>query len=109
MNEAELPITMEKYEFENIKTGFVTIDLTPDNPKFLSDLAHDMINADRYADIDAVDSVLYTMPEHFSIEEIEEMKRLVHAKYDARIAQYDCGEKQWDTNVSIIMVIRAVK
>lgn len=109
MNEAELPITMGKYGFRNVQTGFVTIDLTPDNPKFSSELAHDMINADRYSDIDAVDSVLHTMPKHFSAEETEEMKRLVHAKYDTRIAQYDRGEKQWDTNVSIIMVIRAVK
>lgn len=109
MNEAELPVTMEKYGFRNVQTGFVTIDLTPDNPKFSTELAHDMINADRYSDIDAVDSVLNAMPKHFSVEEIETMKRLIHAKYDTRIAQYDRGEKQWDTNVSIIMVIRAVK
>ncbi len=109
MNEAELPITMESYGFKNIRTGFVTIDLTPDNPKFPPAFAHNIINADRYSDIDAVNSVLYTMPEHFSIEEIEEMKRLIHAKYDTRIAQYNRGEKQWDTNISVIMVIRAVK
>lgn len=102
-------MTMEKYGFRNVQTGFVTIDLTPDNPKFSTELAHDMINADRYSDIDAVDSVLNVMPKHFSVEEIETMKHLIHAKYDTRIAQYDRGEKQWDTNVSIIMVIRAVK
>lgn len=109
MNEAELPVTMEKYGFRNVQTGFVTVDLTPDNPKFSTELAHDMINADRYSDIDAVDSVLHAMPKHFSVEEIETMKHRIHAKYDTRIAQYDRGEKQWDTNVSIIMVIRAVK
>lgn len=109
MNEAELPITMEGYGFKNVRTGFVTIDLTPDNPKFSPTFAHNIINADRYSDIDAINSVLNTMPEHFSIEEIEEMKCLVNAKYDTRIAQYNRGEKQWDTNVSIIMVIRAVK
>lgn len=109
MNEAELPITMEKYGFKNIQTGFVTIDLTPDNPKFSPEFAHNIINANRYSDIDAVNSVLNTMPEYFSIEEIEEMKYLVHAKYDTRIALYNRGEKQWDTNVSIIMVIRALK
>lgn len=109
MNEKELPVAMENYGFKDIQTGFVTIDLTPDNPKISPAFAHNMINAERYSDIDAVNSVLYTMPEHFSIEEIEEMKRLVNAKYDTRIAQYNRGEKQWDTNVSIIMIIRAVK
>lgn len=37
------------------------------------------------------------------------MKRLANAKYDTRIKQYQRGEKQWDTNVSIIMVIRGIK
>ena len=109
LNEAELPGAMEKYGFRNISTGFVTIDLTPDNPKFSDALAHDIINAERYTDIDAIDSALYTMPEHFTVWETEEMKRLVNAKYDTRITQYDRGERQWDTNVSIVMVIRGMK
>lgn len=109
MNEAELPLAMEKYGFNNIRTGFATIDLTPDHPKFSTTFAHNMIDADRYVDLDAIDSVLHTLPEHITIEEIEEMKRLTNAKYDTRIAQYDRGEKQWNTNVSIIMVVRGVK
>ena len=108
MNEAELPVAMEKYGFRNISTGFVTIDLTPDNPKFSDTLAHDIINANRYTDIDAIESVLNTMSEYFTAKEIEEMKRLADEKYDTRIAQYDRGERQWDTNVSIIMVVRGV-
>ena len=109
MSESELPIAMEKYGFSDITTGYATIDLTPDNPKFSPTLAHDMINANRYTAIDAIDSVLHTMPEQFTVEEVEEMKHLANAKYDTRIKQYDCGEKQWDTNVSIIMVIRGIK
>ena len=109
MNEAELPAAMEKYGFQDIKTGFVTIDLTPDNPKFSATFAYNIINADRYSDMDAIDSVLYTMPDHFTMEEKEKMKHFVNTKYDIRIAQYDRGEKQWDTNVSIIMVVRGVK
>lgn len=50
-----------------------------------------------------------TMPEHVTAEEIGEMKRLTDAKYDVRIGQYHRGEKQWDTNVSITMVIRGEK
>ena len=68
-----------------------------------------MINANRYTSLDAIDSVLQTMPEHFTAAEVEEMKRLTNARYDTRIEQYDRGEKQWDTNVSIIMVIRGIK
>ncbi len=109
MSEMELPATMEKYGFKNIRTGFVTADLIPDNPKYPDEMAHDMIEAGRYTDMDAVDSVIHTMPEHFTDNECKEMKRLINAKYDARIAQYNRGEKQWDTNVSIIMVIRGIK
>lgn len=109
MSEAEMPVAMSKYGFSNISTGFATIDLTPDNPKFSASLAVDMINANRYTALDGIDSVLHTMPEHFTTQEVEEMKRLANAKYDTRIKQYQRGEKQWDTNVSIIMVIRGVK
>lgn len=109
MNEAEMPVVMSEYGFSNISTGFATIDLTPDNPKFSAPLALDMINANRYTALDGIDSVLNTMPEHFTTGEVEEMKRLANAKYDTRIEQYQRGEKQWDTNVSIIMVIRGTK
>lgn len=109
MSEAELPAAMEKYGFKNIGTGFVTVDLTPDDPKYSAELAHDMINSERYSDIDGIDSVIHSMPEHFTVQESEEMKRLTNVKYDERIARYDRGEKLWDTNVSITMVIRGVK
>ena len=109
MSEAQLPAAMEQYGFRDVKTGYAVIDLTPDDPKFSPALAHDMINAGRYTTLDAIGSVLHTMPEHFTAEEVEEMKRLTNAKYDTRIGQYDRGEKQWDTNVSITMVVRGVK
>ena len=109
MSEAQLPAAMEKYGFDNIRTGYATIDLTPDDPKFSTELAHDIIKANRYSELDGIDSVLYSMPERFSAEEIEEMKRLSNVKYDTRIEQYNRGEKQWDTNVSIIMVVRGTK
>lgn len=109
MSEAELPHAMETYGFQNIKTGFATIDLTPDNPKFSSAMAYDMINANRYTSIDAIEATLHTVPEWVTIEETEEMKYIVNTKYDMRIKQYDRGEKQWDTNVSVIMVVRGIK
>lgn len=109
MSEAEIPISMTEYGFSDISTGYVTVDLTPDNPKFSDELSLDMINANRHTMLDGIESVLYTMPEHFTVQEVEEMKRLANAKYDIRIEQYNNGEKQWDTNVSIIMVIRGIK
>ena len=106
VNEAEAPAVMERYGFRKIRTGFVTIDLTPDNAGYPAEFAHKIIEADRASELERVDSVRRTMPEQFDMEEIEEMKRLVNVKYDTRTAQYDRGERQWDTCVSVIMVIR---
>ncbi len=55
MNEAELPAAMERYGFRNVSTGFAAIDLTPDYPGVPAVLAHNMINADRYSALDAID------------------------------------------------------
>lgn len=109
MNEKEMPIAMQKYGFTDIKIGYVTVDLTPDNPKFSTNIAHDIINANRLTTLDGIESVLHTIPEHFTTEEVEEMKCLTNQKYDLRIEQYNREEKQWDTNVSIIMILRGKK
>lgn len=109
MNEAEMPAAMEKYGFTDIRTGFAAIDLTPDNPKLSAAMAYNIINADRQNTLDAIDSVLYTIPEYVTAQEAEEMKRFTNQKYDTRIEQYNRSEKKWDTNLSIIMVIRGIK
>ena len=109
MSEAELPLAMEKYGFKEIRTGYSAIDLTPDNPKFTSEMAHKMIHAHRQCALEALDSVLSTIPQYVSAQEIEKMKILTNAKYNKRIEQYHRGEKQWDTTVSVTMVIRGIK
>lgn len=109
MSETEMPIAMQKNGFKDICTGYAIIDLTPDNPKFSYDLAHDIINSNRLTTLDGIEAVLNTMPEHFTVEEINEIKSLTNVKYDKRIEQYNIGDKQWDTYVSVIMVLRGIK
>lgn len=109
MSEAELPAAVARYGFKDVRTGYAVVNLTPDDPKYPKTLAYDMIEAERYSELERIDSVLYSIPEHFVAEEVEEMKRLANARYEARIAQYDSGQKQWDTNVSVIMVVRGIK
>lgn len=109
MSEAEMPMTMEKNGLSDIRTGYALIDLTPDDPRFSSAMAYKMIEAARQNDLEGIESVFHTMPEHFAEKEICEMKRLANMKYDIRKAQYDRGEKQWDTSVSVIMILRGVK
>ncbi len=109
MSESELPLAMEQYGFQSVSTGYAAIDLTPDDPKYPSEMAIDMINALRFCALESLDSVLQSMPEHISIQEIETMKTLINQKYDSRIRDYKAGKKYWETNLSIIMMIRGNK
>lgn len=108
-DEAELPLCMEKYGFRNITTEYITVNLTPDHPCCSAEMAHAMINANRQNDLDCAESMSHIASQAVTPSEIEELKRLINAKYDKRILLYDQGIKQWDTNVSVIMVVRGVK
>ncbi len=109
MSESELPLAMEQYGFHSVSTGYAVIDLTPDDPKYASQTALDMINALRFCALESLDSVLCTIPEHTSVQEIETMKAFVNQKYDSRAQDYISGKKHWETNVSLIMMIRGIK
>lgn len=109
MSESELPAAMEKYGFHQVSTDYLTVNLTPDNPENSQDLAHAMINAHRQTNIDAVNSLTRIAPGVVNEEEISEMKKLIHEKYDKRVAFYNAGIKQWDTSMSLTMVLRGVK
>lgn len=108
MSESALPLEMEKYGFKNIRSGYALIDLTPDDPKYSAEMAHDMINADRYTSIEAIDAAV-RYNKNINADEAEKVKNIINEKYDKRTALYDDGKKQWDTSVSIIMVVRGVK
>lgn len=109
MSESELPLAMEQYGFHSVSTGYALVDLTPDDPKYSERMALNMINALRFCSLEAVESVWQTMPEHTSEKEIEMMKTVINQKYDSRIEDYASGKKYWETNVSLIMMIRGIK
>lgn len=109
MSEAELPIAMEKFGFRNVQCGYAVIPLTPDDPKYQESMALAMIESGRMCALEAVHSAAVNLPDHITGDEVAEMSRLIHKKYDERIQQYHNGEKQWNTNVSITMVVRGEK
>lgn len=100
MNERELPVVMEDNGFANVTTGYAVIDLTPDNPKYSSKMAEDMINSERASEIEAVQST--------KSEEENKIIDIINKKYDSRIELYRNGDKQWDTNTSITMIVRGI-
>ncbi len=108
-NEAEMPVTMEHYGFQNVTTEYITVNLTPDNPIYPKEIAHAMINANRQTNLDAVEALYHVGAEVVSESEIGELKRIVNEKYDKRLELYDAGRKQWDANVSVTMIMRGIK
>ena len=108
-NEMEMPLCMEQYGFRNVTTDYITINLTPDNPIYPKEMAYAMINANRKGAVDNIESLTQIGKGIVSDSEIEELKHIVNAKYDKRIELYDNGIKQWDTNVSLTMIMRGIK
>ena len=104
-NEAQLPQTMNDYGFHHLTTGYVLLDMTPDNPKYSKKFAHAMIQSHCYTELDALNSV----QDQVSKEEFEEIKDCIQNKYQTRLHYYNQGIKLWDCLVGLTMVIRGVK
>ena len=100
-SEAELPRQMEQHGFRNVSTGYALIDLTPDDPRYPAAFALRMIEAERQSDIEAILSA--------PADGREEVLRAVNEQYDARRRLYDDGQKQWDTAVTLTLIVRGEK
>lgn len=101
MSEAEIPASMEKNGFTDVTTGYAVIDLTPDAPKYPAKMAELMIEAMRQNDVEAVESV--------RSGQAGEIISVIHSKYEERLRLYREGIKQWDTSVSVTMIVRGRK
>lgn len=101
MSEAELPTSMEQHGFSHVTTGYAIIDLTPDASKYPSHMAETMIEAMRQNDLEAIRSV--------HSHRTEKVVAAVNAKYDERLRLYREGIKQWDTSVSVTLIVRGTK
>ncbi len=101
MSEAELPASMEQNGFFNVSTGYAIIDLTPDAPKYSAQMAETMIEAMRQTNLEAIQRI--------HSNQAGKAISAVNAKYDQRLRLYREGIKQWDTSVSVTMIIRGTK
>ncbi|MBR5752028.1 MAG: class I SAM-dependent methyltransferase [Clostridia bacterium] len=109
MNESQLPAAMEKYGFGQVETDYAVVPLTPDDPRFSGSMARRMIEAVYREKKECLSSVPRTLPGLFTAEELERMDKRLEEKFALRFEQLAKGEKQWDTSVSLIMMIRGVK
>ena len=101
MSEAELPASMEKNGFMRVTTGYAIIDLTPDAAKYPDEMAEAIIEEGRQSSLEAIQSV------HSS--HADKAISAVNHKYDERLRLYRNRKKQWDTSVSVTMIVRGLK
>ena len=97
MTEAEIPASMEKFGFSDVSTGYAVINLTPDNPGYSEQLGEAMIEADRQCALEAVYNA--------HSDGFEKVIDVINKKYDQRLKLYRDGIAQWDTSVSVTMII----
>lgn len=108
-SEMEMPKIMEEHGFHSVSTEYITVGLTPDHPCFDTETAHRIIEMNRICALDGIDILAETAGPLVTSDELDEMRRLVNARYDTRISLYDAGVKQWDTTTSLIMILRGIK
>ena len=101
LDEAGLPAAMERHGFSEVSTGYAVIDLTPDAPRYAPEMAEAMIEAMRENDLEAIASA--------HAPDAGDAVDAVNAKYDERIRLYREGIRQWDTTVSVTMVVRGIR
>lgn len=101
MSEAELPASMGNHGFIDVTTGFAIIDLTPDATRYSDKMAEAMIEAGRQSCLEAIRSA--------HSDHADKAISAVNNKYEERLRLYRAGIKQWDTSVSVTMIIRGIK
>lgn len=109
MTEAELPRAMASHGFRHVSTSYLAISLTPDHPTCSADFAEAIINAGRQEELDEIACYPDIAPGIVSELEQRKMKEYVNTRYDERIRLYRAGEKQWDTSIQLLMIVRGVK
>lgn len=109
VSEQELPLLMEKYGFREVSTEYLTVNLTPDSSSVTKNTALAIINENRQCALDAVNSIPNVAAGVVSEEELDKMRRIINEKHDKRVALYNEGEKVWDVNMSLTMVLRGIK
>ncbi len=108
-SERDIPLTMSAYGFKDIRTDYLAVNLTPDNTEYPEETARTIINEGRFSELDYAERLLKIAPDIVSAEEISKLKKIINQKYDRRVELYDSGQKQWDTSVSLTMIVRGVK
>ena len=112
LSEKELPELMYRHGFKEISTDYLAINLTPDSNNTEKDLAISIINDKYQSKMEMINYLYDILPDVYSVfskEELGKWKTVIEEAKKERIRKYENNEKIWETNVSIIMIVRGIK
>ncbi len=109
LREDQMPAVMESHGFRRVSTGYASIDLTPDSWDTAPSFAESMITAGRDSELENLKSLEDHFPSLFNETEYGRMGECIRSRYQTRLDQFRRGEKQWDTEVATILVLRGIK
>ncbi len=105
-----IPRALEEAGFSRVDVRMLSLmRYAPDSADVPPELAERQINETRLSTLESVRKALRRNPGGLTQPELERLATLIHARYDARLAQYRRGEKQWDLATSAVLVVSGTK
>lgn len=102
--------SMEAAGFGHISMRVLAaVSYCPDSHDVSRALAHEQINDDRLSELSSVEKARRMAPAALTAQEMARLTALINARYDARIARYEGGDKLWDYGTSTVLCVCGTK
>lgn len=103
--ETDYPKELARFGFREVNLDSITVlSYAPDNADVSDEVALEQIDYNRYSSISSVEKALRMAPDALTGEERTTLLQLINERYDARVAQYQRGEKLWDIAAQTVLV-----
>jgi len=104
LRDEDFPRLLTECGFSRVSLEFFSSsDYCPDNATTPPERALAQIESTRLAALSSVEKARRIAPENLSAQEYETLAALIHARFDARLAQYQRGEKCWDFTAGVVL------
>lgn len=101
---------LQEADFREISADAVaTVTYAPDCANVSREMALAQINVDRLSALCSAEKAYTMAPDALTAEEYALLCAQINARFDARIARYECGEKSWEFRVATVLVISGTK
>ena len=110
LSESDYPRALEQAGFRGVSVEFFAATYyAPDCSGTPDELAMEQIENDRFECLCGVEKAARMAPEALTAPERQRLLDLINGRFDARLAQYRRGEKQWDMTARMVLCATGVK